>query len=261
MIRDEDGLLAGYVYIDYQGTDLDGFVRAGKKRLEHDLSLPPGYTLRWSGQYEELQATRARLRIAVPLTILVIILLLWFNTKSAVKSAIVLLAIPFSAAGALWLTYLLGYQMSVAVWIGLIALLGIDAETGIFMLLYLDLAYEQAVASKGIHNQADLHQVIVAGAARRIRPKFMTVSTMFVGLLPILWSSGTGSEVMKPVAAPMVGGIVTSFLLELLVYPILYERWKSIDLKRRSGGRKVGPDPYVLLLNSERRELPTRVSE
>jgi Cu(I)/Ag(I) efflux system membrane protein CusA/SilA len=151
--------------------------------------------------------------------------------------------------------------MSVAVWIGLIALLGIDAETGIFMLLCLDLAYEEAAASKGIHDRAGLHQVIVVGAARRIRPKFMTVTTMFVGLLPVLWSSGTGSEVMKRVAAPIVGGIVTSFLLELLVYPILYERWKSIDLKRQSWGRKVGLQPYVLLLDSERRELAIRVSE
>ncbi len=164
-----------------------------------------------------------------------IFLLLYLNTRSITKTMIILLAVPFSAIGAVWFLYLLGYNMSIAVWVGLIALLGVDAETGVFMLLYLDLAYDKARQEGRLRSLADLHQAIVEGAARRIRPKFMTTATMFLGLLPIMWSMGTGSDVMKRIAAPMIGGIFTSFLLELLVYPSIYEIWKwNFEVKKET---------------------------
>ena len=148
------------------------------------------------------------------------------NTKSGVKTAIVLLAVPFSLIGAVWLLYLLGYHVSIAVWVGMIALMGLDAETGVFMLLFLDLAYDERVRAGRMRTAADLEEAIVHGAVKRIRPKLMTVTAMFMGLLPIMWSIGAGSDVMKRIAAPMVGGIVTSFVLELLVYPPIYAIWR-----------------------------------
>src|SRR4026209_49165 len=169
---------------------------------------------------------RARLAYITPLTLFLVAVLLYLNTRSLVKTAIVLLAVPFSAVGAVWFLYRLGYNMSIAVWVGLIALLGVDAETGVFMLLYLDLAYEKASREGRLRTLADLQATIVEGAAKRLRPKFMTVATMFVGLIPIMWATGTGSDVWKCIAAPMAGGIVTSFVLELVVYPAIYEVWK-----------------------------------
>ena len=157
---------------------------------------------------------------------LLIVLLLYLNTRSMPRTLIVILAVPFSAIGAIWFLYLLGYNLSIGVWVGLIALVGVDAETGVFMLLYLDLAYEQAKRDGRLRHRADLREAIVQGAVRRLRPKFMTVATMFLGLLPIMWAAGTGSDVMKRIAAPLVGGILTSFLLELVVYPPLYQIWK-----------------------------------
>jgi Cu(I)/Ag(I) efflux system membrane protein CusA/SilA len=159
--------------------------------------------------------------------------LLWLNTRSIIKTLIVLLAVPFSAVGSFWLLYLLGYNMSIGVWVGLIALLGVDAETGVFMLLYLDLAYAQAKHEGRLRTLADLQEAIRYGAVKRLRPKFMTVATMFFGLVPIMWSMGTGADVMKRIAAPMIGGIFTSFLLELLVYPPIYQIWKwHFDMKK-----------------------------
>jgi len=170
------------------------------------------------------------LMMVVPITLAIILFLLYLNTRSMVKTAIITLAVPFSAVGAVWIVYLLGYNMSIAVWVGIIALLGIDAETGVFMLLYLDLAYEKAKREHARLNRTQLYEAIVEGAAKRLRPKFMTFATMSVGLIPILWSTGTGSAIMKRIAAPMVGGIVTSFLLELLVYPAIYAFWRERDL-------------------------------
>ena len=165
-----------------------------------------------------------------------VFLLLYLNTKSVVKTLIVVLAVPFSAIGAFWFLWLLGYNMSIAVWVGLIALLGVDAETGVFMLLYLDLAYEQARKEGRMKSLADLRQAVLAGAVKRIRPKFMTVATTFLGLVPIMWATGTGSDVMKRIAAPMIGGIFTSFLLELILYPAVYEVWKwHFEVKARAG--------------------------
>jgi Cu(I)/Ag(I) efflux system membrane protein CusA/SilA len=226
MIRDEDGLITGYVYVDVAGRDVAGFVADAKRAVEGRLQLPPGYSLRWTGQYEALERVKERLRTVVPVTAFLVFLLLWFNTRSLAKSMIVLLAVPFSAVGAFWFLYALGYNLSIAVWVGLIALMGVDAETGVFMLLYLDLAFERAVREGRMNTRQDLREAIVNGAARRIRPKFMTVATMFIGLAPVLWANGTGADVMKRIAAPMVGGIFTSFLLELLVYPAIYEVWR-----------------------------------
>ena len=181
-----------------------------------------------------MRRVRERLLIVVPLTLVLILLLLYLNTRSIVKTLIVILAVPFSAIGAIWFLYLLGYNMSIGVWVGLIALLGIDAETGVFMLLYLDLAYEQAKKEGRLKTLGDLQDVIRYGAAQRLRPKFMTVATDFIGLIPVMWSIGAGSDVMKRIAAPLIGGILTSFLLELLVYPAIYQIWKwNFELKKQ----------------------------
>jgi len=202
--------------------------------IRDKVKLPPGYAILWSGQYEGMQRVKERLTVVVPVTLFLILFLLYLNTRSLTKTLIVLLAVPFSAVGAIWFLYLLGYNMSIGVWVGLIALLGVDAETGVFMLLYLDLAYEQAKKEGRLRSLADLQEVIRYGAVRRLRPKFMTVATMFLGLIPILWSIGAGADVMKRIAAPMIGGIFTSFLLELLVYPAVYQIWKwNFDLKKQ----------------------------
>ncbi|OGL42480.1 MAG: hypothetical protein A2042_09180 [Candidatus Schekmanbacteria bacterium GWA2_38_11] len=173
-----------------------------------------------------MQRVEERLMIVVPITLFIIILLLYFNTRSAAKTLIIFLAVPFSAVGAIWFLYLLGYNTSIAVWVGLIALLGVDAETGVFMLLYLDIAY-YAMREKGMMKTKEhLREAIVEGAVKRLRPKFMTVAVMFMGLVPIMWSTGTGADVMKRIAAPMIGGIFTSFIMELVVYPAIYEVWR-----------------------------------
>lgn len=226
MIRNENGLLTGYVYIDVAGRDPNTYMDQAQKVIREKIKLPAGYAILWSGQYEAMERVAQRLGDVVPLTILLILFLLYLNTRSVVKTLIVALAVPFSAVGAMWLLYLLGYNLSIAVWVGLVALLGVDAETGVFMLLYLDLAYEKAAREGRLGDLSGLRQAIVEGAARRIRPKFMTVATMFLGLLPIMWSTGTGADVMKRIAAPMIGGIFTSFLLELVVYPAIYELWR-----------------------------------
>jgi Cu(I)/Ag(I) efflux system membrane protein CusA/SilA len=233
MIRNEDGLLTGYVFVDVAGRDISSYVDEASRVVREQVNLPPGYAVLWSGQYEAMARVRARLTYIIPLTLLIVCVLLYLNTRSLVKTAIVLLAVPFSAVGAIWFLYLLGYNTSIAVWVGLIALLGVDAETGVFMLLYLDLAYNKASREGRLRTLADLRATIVEGAAKRLRPKVMTVATMFVGLIPIMWATGTGSDVWKRIAAPMVGGIFTSFVLELVVYPAIYEIWKwHFEMKR-----------------------------
>ena len=226
MIRNENGQVAGYVYVDMAGRDVGGYVTEAKERVQQQLDLPKGYTLIWSGQYENLARVRARLKIVIPLTLFLIALLLYMNTKSGVKTGIVLLAVPFSLVGAVWLLYALGYNTSIAVWVGMIALMGLDAETGVFMLLFLDLAYDERVRQGRMRTYEDLEEAILHGAVKRVRPKMMTVMAAFMGLLPIMWSTGAGADVMKRIAAPMVGGLFTSFLLELLVYPVIYAIWK-----------------------------------
>jgi Cu(I)/Ag(I) efflux system membrane protein CusA/SilA len=233
MIRNEDGLLTGYVYVDIADRDPKSYIDAADRLLREKIKLPVGYAISWSGQYEGLQRTRERLKVVVPITLSLIFFLLWLNTRSVTKTFIVLLAVPFSAVGAFWLLYLLGYNISIGVWVGLIALLGVDAETGVFMLLYLDLAYDKAKKEGRLRSLNDLQDAIRYGAVRRLRPKFMTVATTFLGLIPIMWSIGAGADVMKRIAAPMIGGIFTSFLLELLVYPPIYQVWKwNFDLKK-----------------------------
>jgi Cu(I)/Ag(I) efflux system membrane protein CusA/SilA len=235
MIRDEDGMIAGYVYVDVNGRDAGDYVREARAALQKAVRLPYGYTVRWSGEYEAIERVQRRLMLVIPITLALVFLLLYANTRSVAKTSIVALAVPFSAIGAFWFLYLMGYNMSIAVWVGLIALLGVDAETGVFMLLYLDLAYEEARRDGRMNSAADLRQAILAGAVKRIRPKFMTVSTTFLGLVPILWATGAGSDVMKRIAAPMIGGVFTSFLLELLVYPVVYQLWKWHSEVKSSG--------------------------
>ena len=239
MIRNENGQLAGYVYVDMAGRDVGGFVEEAKRRVEEQVRLPEGYRLAWSGQWENMLRVRERLVFVVPLTLFLIALLLYLSTKSAVKTAIVLLAVPFSLVGAVWLLWALGYHLSIAVWVGMIALMGLDAETGVFMLLFLDLAYDERVRAGQMRTEQDLEEAIVHGAVRRVRPKAMTVAAAFLGLLPILWATGTGADVMKRIAAPMVGGLATSFLLELAVYPVLFAIWKW-RFELRSGTRVPG---------------------
>jgi copper/silver efflux system protein len=226
MIRDEGGFLAGYVYVDITGRDIGGYVEEAKRRVRDQFALPPGYVLTWSGQYENMLRVRERLKVVVPVTLGLIFVLLVANTRSAFEAAVVMLAVPFSAIGAIWLFYLLGYNVSIAAWVGMIALLGLDAETGVFMLLFLDLSYKDARTRNLLRDRRELDEAIVHGAVRRVRPKMMTVSAAFMGLLPIMWATSAGADVMKRIAAPMIGGLVTSFLLELVVYPAIYKVWK-----------------------------------
>ena len=225
MIRSEDGKLVGFVFVD---TDrpIGDFVEDARQVVGAQVTLPAGVRLGWTGQFRHLERAKARLAIVVPLTLFIVVLLLYWSTQSIVETAIVMLAVPFSLIGAIWLLVLLDYNMSVAVWVGLIALAGLDAETGIVMLLYLKLSHRRWEQQGRLVSEAALHEAIVEGAARRIRPKLMTVLTNMIGLLPLLWSSGTGADMTKRIAAPMVGGVVTSFLLELTVYPALFAMWK-----------------------------------
>ena len=244
MIRNEDGLLTGYVYVDLAGRDPQSFVNEAGGPLRERVKLPAGYAISWSGQYEAMQRVRERLSVVIPVTLVLILLLLYLNTRSAVKTLIVLLAVPFSAIGAVWFLHLLGYNMSVGVWVGLIALLGVDAETGVFMLLYLDIAYDQAKKEGRLRTLDELRAAIMEGAVQRLRPKFMTVTTTFIGLVPIMWAIGAGADTMKRIAAPMIGGIFTSFLLELLVYPAVYQVWKwNFELRKGTGATAAASGP------------------
>jgi len=228
MIRDENGKLAGYVYVDVDTSqrDIGRYVDDAKRAVQSQLRTPAGYTLQWSGQYEAMERVKQRMLVVVPITLFIVFFLIYLNTQSLPKTMLVLLAVPFSAVGAIWLLWMLGYNMSIGVWVGLIALLGLDAETGIFMLLYLDLAYDGMKQRGLMRSREDLREAIYNGAVKRVRPKVMTVAVAFFGLVPIMWSAGTGADVMKRIAAPMIGGLFTSFLMELLVYPAIYYRWK-----------------------------------
>ena len=232
MIRDENGLLAGYVYVDFDTARIDvgHFVEQAKLAVATSVAVPTGYTMAWSGQYENMIRVKQRLKLILPLTIVLIFALLYLNTKSAFKATIVMLAVPFSAVGAVWLLTALGYNVSIAVWVGMIALMGLDAETGVFMLLFLDLSHDERKRSGQLRTESDLVEAIIHGAVKRVRPKAMTVCAAMLGLLPIMWSTGTGADLMKRIAAPMVGGLVTSFLMELLVYPPIYFLWRRRQL-------------------------------
>ena len=226
MLRNENGMLSGYVFVDLADRDVGSYVDDAKRAVHEKLDLPTGYTITWSGQYENMLRVRERLKIVLPVTLFLIFLLLYMNTKSAVKAGIVMLAVPFSLVGAIWYLWLLGYHISIAVWVGMIALMGLDAETGVFMLLFLDLSYDEAVRKGQMNSYEDLRKAIIHGAVKRVRPKAMTVMAAMMGLLPIMWSMGIGADMMKRIAAPMIAGLLTSFLMELLVYPVIYAWWK-----------------------------------
>ncbi|MCC6748181.1 MAG: efflux RND transporter permease subunit [Deltaproteobacteria bacterium] len=232
MIRDENGLLTGYVYVDFDTSkvDIGGYVERAKQAVASAVRLPAGTSVSWSGQYENMMRVKERLKLVLPLTLVLIFALLYMNTKSSFKAGLVMLAVPFSAVGAIWLLYALDYNVSIAVWVGMIALMGLDAETGVFMLLFLDLSHDAARARGQLKTTGDLVEAIIHGAVKRVRPKAMTVAAAFIGLLPIMWSTGAGADLMKRVAAPMVGGLVTSFLMELLVYPAVYYLWRRKEV-------------------------------
>ena len=232
MIKSENARPNTWVYVDLKDIDVGSYIDDAKKVIEKNLTLPAGYSLKWSGQYEYMERASKHLTLVIPLTLLMVIILLYMNTKSMVKTGIVLLALPFSLVGAVWFLYLAGFNLSVAVWVGIIALLGVDAETGVIMLLYLDIAYEKFKKNGMLNSMADLRESIFEGAVKRIRPKMMTVMTTMLGLIPILIGLGAGSDVMKRIAAPMVGGILTSMIMELTVYPAIFYTIKRREVKK-----------------------------
>ena len=230
MIRSEDGQLTGFVFVDPGSQAISDYVAKARAAVAAEVGLPAGVRIQWTGQFRYLERAEERLRVVLPLTLLLVFLLLYLNTRSVTETAIVLLAVPFSLIGAFWLLYWLGFHLSVAVWVGIIALAGLDAETGVIMLLYLRLAEDRARERGRLNSMVDLTDAIVEGAAGRVRPKLMTVMTTMIGLAPLLWSTGAGADVMQRIAAPMVGGLVSSFFLELTVYPAIFAIWKSRKL-------------------------------
>jgi Cu(I)/Ag(I) efflux system membrane protein CusA/SilA len=231
MLKSENAALTSWVYVDIAGIDVGTYVKNAQHAVDAQVQLPSGYDLVWSGQYEYMEAARKRLQVAVPLAAVTIILLLYLATRSWLRVGIVVLAVPFSLIGAMWLTYLLGYNLSLAVWVGVIALAGLDAETGLVMLLYLDHSFERFRSEGRMRDEADLWHAIHDGAVQRIRPKMMTVTVVFMGLVPLLWASGAGADTMRRLAAPMIGGLATSFVMELLVYPVIFHRAKRFSLR------------------------------
>ncbi|MGH8020118.1 MAG: efflux RND transporter permease subunit, partial [Opitutaceae bacterium] len=244
-IRNENGMLAGFVYVDTHGIDLGSYVAQARQLIAEHVKLPPGYYLEWGGQYQYLLKAREKLALIVPLTLLIIFVLLFLNFRNLTEACIVLLSIPFALVGGVWLLYLLGYNYSVAVVVGFIALAGVAAETGVVMIVYLDESWhhlKQAVARPALR---DLYDAVMEGAVQRVRPKMMTVSAIIGGLLPIMWSHGTGADTMKRIAAPMVGGMVSSTILTLLIIPAIYHLWRSREIARddratRPGKRRAG---------------------
>jgi Cu(I)/Ag(I) efflux system membrane protein CusA/SilA len=241
-IKSENARRTVWIYVDIRGIDLGNYVKNAQEAVRKNIKLPAGYSLMWSGQFEYMERARKRLMVVIPLTLFIVFLIIYLNTKSLAKTAVVLLALPFSLVGAFWLIYLLGYNLSVAVWVGIIALAGVSAETGVVMLLYLEVAYESMKREKLMNTMGDLKEAIIDGAVKRIRPKVMTGMVIIAGLIPIMWSTGTGSDVMKRIAAPMVGGVLTSVVMELLVYPGIYEFLKQKGLDR-SEARTVNNKP------------------
>ncbi len=233
IIKSENARLTSWVYVDIKDIDVGTFVENAKRVIDERLELPAGYTVKWSGQYEYIQSARQKLAIAVPLTAVAIVLLLFIATRSWLRVAIVLLAVPFSLIGALWMVYLLDYNMSLAVWVGIIALAGLDAETGLVMLLYLDNSFARFKKYGRMRDAADLWHAVHDGAVQRIRPKTMTVMTTMIGLLPLLWGTGAGADTMRRLAAPMIGGLATSFIAELLLYPVIFYLAKRVTLNHR----------------------------
>lgn len=244
-IKSENARRTAWVYVDLRDTDVGSYVAKAKDIIDEKIELPAGYNIIWSGQYEYMQKARDTLLVVVPLTLLIIFVIIYLNTKSLIKTGIIFVALPLSLVGCFWYIYFLGYNMSVAVWVGIIALAGISAETGVVMLLYLDLAYELWKKNGRMLNLGDLVQAIHYGAVKRIRPKIMTICVIIAGLIPIMWSHGAGADVMKRIAAPMIGGVITSGLMELLVFPIIYFLWRGMKLARSYEPTALGqPDEH-----------------
>ncbi|MBA3722042.1 MAG: efflux RND transporter permease subunit [Parachlamydiaceae bacterium] len=238
MVRSQNANLLGFVYVDPGSVPLVDYVKQAKEVVKNEVVIPPGMSLEWAGQFLYFLSAMEQIKIVLPLTLFAVFILLYLNTRSFIETGIVLLAVPFSLVGAIWLLYFLDYNISIAVWVGFIALAGLDAETGVVMLLYLKLAHSRWEKEGKLNSVADLQESIVEGAAKRIRPKLMTVSVAMIGLLPILWSSGEGADVMKRIAAPMVGGLSTSFFSELFVYPAIFFIWKKRELLKLASKSK-----------------------
>ncbi|HET8770414.1 MAG TPA: efflux RND transporter permease subunit, partial [Gemmatimonadaceae bacterium] len=227
LVKSEDAALNSIVYVDVRDRDIGGYVAEARALLEGELRLPAGYRLEWSGQYESMERAKGRLAVVVPIALAIILMLLYANFGSVAESALVMLSLPFSLVGGVWLLWLLDYNLSVAAAIGFIALAGVAAETGVVMLLYLDHAFRDRQAAGRMRSPEDVDAAVMEGAVDRVRPKMMTVTAIMAGLLPILWSHGAGADVMKRIAAPMVGGMVTSTVLTLVVIPAVYSLWKE----------------------------------
>jgi Cu(I)/Ag(I) efflux system membrane protein CusA/SilA len=232
MIRSENAQRTAWVFVDIAGRDLGGYVNEARRLVGGQVPLPAGYSLVWSGRFEYLEKANERLAVVIPITLALIVLLLYVSNKSWFRVCVVLLAVPFSLIGAFWMLFALDYHLSLAVWVGIIALLGVDAETGQVMLLYLDTTFDRRKAEGRMSNERDLFDAIYEGAVKRIRPKTMTVATDMIGLLPLMWAAGTGSEVTRRLVAPLIGGIAVSFAMELLIYPVIFYLWKRRQLRR-----------------------------
>jgi Cu(I)/Ag(I) efflux system membrane protein CusA/SilA len=245
MIRDEAGMLVGYVYVDMDAArqDVGSYVDAAKRTVAREVKLPAGYFLKWTGQYELLEQMQSRMRFLVPLTLLLVVLLLYANFGRWSPVLIVLASVPFALVGSVWLLAALGYHLSTAVWVGLIALVGLATQTGVVMVVYCDVAYRRALAQGRIRGFDDIVEATLEGSVQRVRPKLMTVATMMIGLVPLLWSQGAGADVMKRVAAPMVGGLFTSAFLTLEIIPVLYTWWRWRDWQRTSGTTQPATEP------------------
>ncbi|PLX76131.1 MAG: CusA/CzcA family heavy metal efflux RND transporter [Desulfuromonas sp.] len=231
-IKSENARQTAWVYVDLKDIDVGTYVENAQKVIEEKIELPAGYNIIWSGQYEYMQAAEKKLKLVIPLTILIIFVIIYMNTKSMIKTAIIFIALPLSLVGCFWYLFLLDYNLSVAVWVGVIALAGISAETGVVMLLYLDLAYESWASKGRMNTHGDLIEAIHFGAVKRIRPKIMTIAVIIAGLVPIMWSHGAGADVMKRIAAPMVGGVITSGVMELMVFPVIYFMWRGLKMNK-----------------------------
>jgi Cu(I)/Ag(I) efflux system membrane protein CusA/SilA len=231
-IKSENSRPNAWIYVDIRNIDVGTYVERAQRAVAENVQVPPGYTLNWSGQYEYMQRAQERLLYVIPLTLLIIFVIIYTNTKSLTETGIILLAVPFSLVGTVWLLYLLDYNLSIAVWVGIIALAGLSAETGVVMLLYLDLAYKEFQTKGLLRDRNDLADAVYHGAVKRVRPKVMTISVILAGLFPIMWSHGAGADVMKRIAAPMVGGVISSGVVVLLIYPIIYYIWKARQLPR-----------------------------
>jgi Cu(I)/Ag(I) efflux system membrane protein CusA/SilA len=236
-IRTENALLSVYIYVDMRGRDLGSYVQDARQAVQQAVKFPPGYYIAWSGQFEYMERAKERLQMVVPLTLGIIFVLLYLNFGRLTETLIVMLSVPFALVGGIWLLWYLEYNVSVAVGVGFIALAGVAAETGVVMLMYLDQAFrekqQQCFEEQRELSEIDLYSALMSGAAERLRPKIMTVTAIMAGLLPILWSTGTGSEVMRRIAAPMVGGMVSSTLLTLIVIPALYALCKQYSLNKK----------------------------